>query len=93
MNAVAGDIIQPADKQPTYNYEVGGINHVSTYVLHEQMGDEWGEAETEEVAHVVIRWATNLLWRTCGNSMVCKSNKPTACLNSLLKASTDAMLR
>ena len=63
VNAVAGDIIQSAN-----NYEVGGINNVSTDVLHEQMGDEWGEAETAEVAHVAIGWATNLLSPTCGNS-------------------------
>jgi len=60
MNAVAGDIIQSAN-----NYEVGGINNVSTDVLHEQMGDEWGEAETAEVA--AIGWATNLLSPTCGD--------------------------
>ena len=63
VNAVAGDIIQSAN-----NYEVGGINNVPTGVLHEQMGDECGEAETAEVAHVAIGWATNLLSPTCGNS-------------------------
>ena len=49
VNAVAGDMIQSAN-----TYKVGGINNVSTDVLHEQMGDEWGEAETAEVAHVAI---------------------------------------
>ena len=68
MNAVAGDIIQS-----TNNSVVGCINNVSTDVLHEQMGDEWGEAETAEVAHAAIGWATNLLSPTCGNSMACKT--------------------
>ena len=49
VNAVAGDITQS-----TNNYEVGGINDVSTDVLREQMGDERGAAETAEVARVDI---------------------------------------
>ena len=37
------------------------------------MGDECSDAETTEVAHVAIGWATNLLSPTCGNSMACKT--------------------
>ena len=65
VNAVAGESAN--------NYEVGGINNVSTDVLHEQMGGEWAEAETTEVAHVAIGWATSLLSPTCDNSITNKT--------------------
>ena len=86
MNAAAGDIIQSAN-----NYEVGVINNVSTYVLHEQMGDEWGEAETSEMAHVANGWATNLLSPTCGNSMAYKTTnqQPAEQVTSTIKENTQ----
>ena len=86
MNAFAGDIIQSAN-----NYEVGGINNVSTDVLHEKMGDEWGEAETTEVAHVVIGWATNLLSPECGNSITSETaiRQPVEQVTSATKSTED----
>ena len=55
------------------------------------MGDEWGEAETIEVAHVAIGWAINLLLPTCGNSMACKTTnqQPIEQVTSVIKENTQ----